>query len=87
MSKKIIKSGKVTFSSILGTFIVICIVGFFISFIYRFITADQANSNQQWCPTHNTYHDISQQTDNEIWCKNCKTWHAPRDESATPLIK
>ena len=87
MGKKIIKSGKVSFSSIIGTLVVICFISFFISFVYRFITADKVDSTKQWCPTHNTYHDISEQVDDEIWCKNCKTWHAPRDESVTPAIK
>ena len=87
MSKKIIKSGEITFSTILGTFLVICFISFFISFIYRFATTDKVDSNKQWCPTHNTYHEISEEVDDEIWCNNCKTWHPPRDESATPSIK
>lgn len=87
MAKKVIKSGKISFSSILGIFIIICISSFFISFIYRFITSESTDSTRQWCPTHNTYHDISEQINNEIWCNNCKTWHAPRNESAIPSIK
>ena len=87
MGKKIIKSGKISFSTILGAFVVIFICGFFITFIYQFITSESVDSTKQWCPTHNTYHDISDQTEGEIWCNNCKTWHAPNEESRTPIIK
>ena len=87
MGKKVIKNGKISFSSILGTLILICFIGFFTSFIYRFITAEKTDPTKRWCQNCNTYHDISEEVENEIWCENCKTWHAPRDESATPVIK
>ena len=87
MAKKAIKSKKISFSSVLGVLIIICISSFFISFIYRFITAESVDSTKRWCPTHNTYHDVAEQTDDEIWCNNCKAWHAPRDESVVPSIK
>ena len=87
MAKKVIKNKRISFSSLLGIFIIICISSFFISFIYRFITAESVDSTKRWCPTHNTYHDVSEDIENEIWCNNCQTWHAPRDESAIPEIK
>jgi len=87
MGKKVIKSSGISLAGVLGTVFVICFIGFFTSFIYRFITAEKADSTKQWCPTHNTYHDISEEVDDEVWCNNCKTWHPPRDESATPSIK
>ena len=87
MSKKAIKSGKISFSSILGTLFLICFIGFFTSFIYRFITSEKADPTKRWCQNCNTYHDISEEIEDEIWCENCKTWHAPRDESAKPAIK
>tara|TARA_B100000029_G_scaffold245303_1_gene242429 strand:- start:1269 stop:1532 length:264 start_codon:yes stop_codon:yes gene_type:complete len=87
MAKKVIKSGKISFSSILGAFVLLCFIGFFASFIYRFVTAENADATKRWCQNCNTYHDITEEVENEIWCENCKTWHAPRDESTAPTIK
>ena len=54
----------------------------FALFSYKFFTFESVDSNKQWCPTHNTYHDINDESiDNEIWCKNCQKWHAPNQES------
>ena len=85
MSKQIEK--KSGFSKYAGYLLLLCFSLFFISFIYQFITSEPIDSTKQWCPTHNTYHDISEQTEGEIWCNNCKTWHAQNDESRTPIIK
>ena len=87
MGKKVIKSGEISFSSIFGTLVLICFIGFFASFIYRFATAENADATKRWCQNCNTYHDITEEVENEIWCENCKTWHAPRDESTAPTIK
>ena len=87
MGKKIKKSGKISFSTILGTFIIILFCGFFSTFIYQFITSNSADNTKRWCPTHNTYHDITDEIEDEVWCNNCQTWHAPNDESRTPSIK
>ena len=87
MGKKVIRNSKISSSTILGAFIVICFISFFASFVYRFITVDKPDSTKRWCQNCNTYHDISEEVEDEIWCENCKTWHAPRDESATPTIK
>ena len=87
MGKKVIKSNEISFSSILGTIVLICFIGFFASFIYRFITTERNDSTKRWCQNCNTYHDITEEVENEIWCENCKAWHAPRDESSTPAIK
>jgi len=75
-------SSKLIGLIVLGIFLV-----FFGSFIYQFATSEKTDNTKQWCPTHNTFHDINVQSEDEIWCKNCRTWHAPNQESSTPAIK
>lgn len=78
---------KFNFTQLIRFLVVACICMFFISFIYKAITTETIDPTKQWCPTHNTYHDINENFDDEIWCKNCQTWHAPNQESRTSSIK
>ena len=84
---------KFNFTRLIGFLVVGCFCVFFINFIYEGATIlldkteETIDSTKQWCPTHNTYHDINENVDDEIWCNNCKTWHAPNEESRTPNIR
>ena len=86
MSKKQ-KRRSFNFSKINGFIITICFIGSFFSFIYLFTTSEKVDQTKRWCPSHNTFHDINENIADEVWCNNCKTWHAPNDESRTPIIK
>ena len=78
---------KFNFAQFTGLLVVGCFCIFFTNFIYQAATTEISDSTKQWCPTHNTYHDINENIDDEIWCNNCKTWHAPNEESQTPNIR
>ena len=87
--KKIKERKGLNYSKIIGIFITLCIVSFFITFIYKFstTTSSEAGPNQRWCANCQVFHNINETQTNEIWCNNCKTWHAPNQESSTQSIK
>ena len=86
MGKKKVKI-KTDSSKLIGLIVLGIFSIFFGSFIYQFATSEKTDATKQWCPTHNTFHDINAQSEDEIWCNNCKAWHAPNQESSTPAIK
>ena len=87
--KKIKEKKGLNYTKLLGIIISLCILSFFISFIYKFSTTTYsgAGTNQRWCANCQVFHDINETQENEIWCKNCNAWHAPNQESGTQSIK